>query len=278
VLAHDAHQLKTATEITDYLSGRMVQIIAGLAAELDPTIPAILAGHLTVASGIFSGSERRAVYGTDPLFMPSQLAISPFDYVALGHLHRHQNLNPSGRCPVVYAGSPERVDFGERKEPKGYCDVKIAVEGGVKKTEYTFVELPVRPMIQIDVVLDPEQPFTEQVLAALAKQSLKDAIVKVVYEVPVGQRDSVDIVKVQKATAQAHYVAGIVPVHQLPPRSQRAVVTTQMSGDQLLKVYFESKHISQTDQERLLSLAHTICEEEEKVQEQSGGDEAHHDE
>jgi len=275
VLAHDQHQLKTATEITDYLSARVCQIIAKLASGLDSTIPAILVGHLTVANGIFSGSERRAVYGTDPLFMPSQLAIEPFDYVALGHLHRHQNLNPTGRCPVVYSGSPERVDFGERKEPKGYCDVVVLYGQEGKKTLYDFVQLPARPMIQIDVALAGEKNPTDQVLDAIAAHSLTDAIVKVVYSVPAGQRDMVDVARVQKACSAAHYVAGIVPVHVVAARSQRAIVSTQMSSDELLKTYFSSKEITAAEQERLLQLAHELCAVQAKAEEQLAGDEAH---
>jgi len=278
VLAHEAHQLKTATEVTDYLSERMCLIIAELARSLDPALPAILVGHLTVANGIFSGSERRAVYGTDPLFMPSQLALAPLDYVALGHLHRHQELNPGGRCPVVYAGSPERVDFGERKEPKGYCDVSIACDEGTKQTQYSFVPLPVRPMIQIEVVLCPDGSATDQVIAAVEQRDITDAIIKILYEVPAGQRDMVDTVKVHRACSAAHYVAGIVPVHQLAPRMQRAEVSTLMSGDELLGRYFESKKYTSAEQERLLLLAHELCQEQEKEYEQAEGDEAHHDE
>ncbi len=275
VLAHDAHQLKTATEITDYLSARVCQIITQLAAALDSSMPAILVGHLTVANGVFSGSEKRAVYGTDPLFMPSQLAIEPFDYVALGHLHRHQNLNPSGRCPVVYSGSPERVDFGERKEPKGYCDVTIIGSQAGKKTEYSFVELPARPMIQIEVAISPEGSATEQVITAIERHNIQDAIIKVVYQVPAGQRDMVDVGKVQKACQDAYYVAGIVPVHLVAPRVARATVTTQMSSDQLLKTYFDSKALSDSEQSRLFALAHDICAAQEKEDEQTQGDEAH---
>ncbi len=86
----------TSAHITEYISQAMTQIIKEEAQKLDPHIPAVLAGHLTVSNGIFSGSEKRAVYGTDHYFSPSQLAIEPFDYVALGHLHRYQNLNPHG--------------------------------------------------------------------------------------------------------------------------------------------------------------------------------------
>ena len=108
---------------------------------IDPAIPAVLAGHLTVSSGIFSGSEKRAIYGTDPVFLPSQLAIVPFDYVALGHLHRYQNLNPHGYPAVVYSGSIERIDFGERKEEKGFCWVTIHEKNS---TTHEFIPTPIR--------------------------------------------------------------------------------------------------------------------------------------
>ena len=98
----------TATEITTHISDAVSKIIKSYAEELDPNIPSVLTGHLTVSNGIFSGSEKRAIYGTDPLLLPSQLAIEPFDYVALGHLHRYQDLNASGYPSVVYAGSIER--------------------------------------------------------------------------------------------------------------------------------------------------------------------------
>ena len=55
-----------------------------------------------------------------PFFFRHNCAIPPFDYVALGHLHRFQNVNGSHFPPVVYSGSIERVDFGERKEEKGF--------------------------------------------------------------------------------------------------------------------------------------------------------------
>lgn len=277
VLAGEQHQLKTATEVTDYLSSRVCQIIAKLATQLDPQLPTILVGHLTVANGVFSGSERRAVYGADPLFLPSQLAVDPVDYVALGHLHRYQDLNPKGRCPVVYSGSPERVDFGERKEPKGFCDVTITTSGKEKTTTHLFVELAVRPMIQIDVKLNPEADATEQVLAAIAQKDLKNAIVKVVYHVPEGHRDSVEIGVVQQACKAAHYVTGIVPVHTVATRSQRTQVTTQMDNQELLKTYLEARSIAPKEQKRLLERAQKMCAEYEQRGDRAQGDEAHED-
>lgn len=121
----NTHANKSTSALTDYIAQSVSSLIQKFALQLNPEIPAVLAGHLTVSSGIFSGSEKRAIYGTDPVLLPSQLAIAPFDYVALGHLHRYQNLNPHGYPAIVYSGSIERVDFGERKEDKGFCIVNI---------------------------------------------------------------------------------------------------------------------------------------------------------
>jgi hypothetical protein len=43
----------------------------------------------------------------------SALARAPFQYVALGHIHRFQDLGRHGDVPVVYPGSLDRVDFGD---------------------------------------------------------------------------------------------------------------------------------------------------------------------
>ncbi|MDR3549775.1 MAG: exonuclease subunit SbcD, partial [Candidatus Babeliales bacterium] len=60
------HVFKTAHEITSYISQAVSHIIADMAKKLDPSIPAVLGSHMTVSSGVFSGSEKRAIYGNDP--------------------------------------------------------------------------------------------------------------------------------------------------------------------------------------------------------------------
>jgi len=62
------YYFNSAKQITDYLSRAVGAIIADAAQKLDPTIPAVLAAHLSVSTGIFSGSEKNTLYGTDPVF------------------------------------------------------------------------------------------------------------------------------------------------------------------------------------------------------------------
>ncbi len=244
-------RFKNSQEIVEYLAQSVAQIIVSLAEQLDPSLPAILAGHLTVSEGIFSGSERTAILGSDPILLPSQLAVEPFDYVALGHLHRFQDLNPKGRCPIVYSGSPERIDFGERNDVKGFCSVVI----DNKKTSYTFIKTPTRPMLQVECQLSGDANQTKQVLDELSKHDLTDAIVKVVYHVPEHANDLVDVSLIQQACQRAWCVASIVPVHKPKVREKRLEVVANMTEEELLRAYCKNKNIPPELTDRVLHKA-----------------------
>jgi exonuclease SbcD len=232
------HLHKSAREITEYISQSVTTIITNFAQQLDPAIPAILSSHLTVSSGIFSGSEKRAIYGNDPIFLPSQLAIPPFDYVALGHLHRHQNLNSNGYPAVVYSGSIERVDFGERKEDKGFCLVSIEKKG---TTSYKFIKGPMRPFIQIEARLDAGDGQTEQLLEEIKKYDITDAVIKILYHLPAGKKDRIDLPTIQRECASAIHVVGILPIRAVETRERRASMKVDMDLSTLLTTYFEAK-------------------------------------
>lgn len=229
ITIHGAYNAQSAHEITTTISRVVTETIKQIALKLDQNVPAILAAHLTVASGVFSGSEKRAIYGTDPLFFVSDLAINPFDYVALGHLHRHQNLNLHGYPAVVYSGSIERVDFGERKEEKGFCDVIIHEKN---KCTFNFIPTPTRTFIQIEETLTPNKDHTKHLIDAISRHTIKDAIIKIIYHVPMGIEDMVDIKQIQRACQHAMQLISITPVHTRSYREKR-ILNSNLSKDNL---------------------------------------------
>ncbi len=254
---------QSAEKITEHIAQSVGNIIQHLANQLDPNLPAILTGHLTVSSGVFSGSEKRAIYGTDPVLLPSQLAIAPFDYVALGHLHRYQNLNPDPvGTPIVYAGSIERVDFGERKEDKGFCVVTIPNKSPHNFQDklqekslvvLKFIKTPMRPMIQLDIELHDQADQTEQVLAKIKQVDLKDAIVKIKYYLPENVKSNINLRTITQACAAAMELVGVFPVQKISLRPARTIANSEMDLAQLLKNYFTGKQLSDTRQANLIN-------------------------
>jgi len=159
------------------VSEAVVGLIQGLVTRLDPQIPAVLAGHFSVDSAHW-GSERNIMIGRDVAIPVSALADTVWDYVALGHIHQHQNLNTGSMPPVVYAGSLERVDFGEEKQPKGFCWVEV--QRGA--TTWRYIEVPARPFITIRADVRHEAHPLRAIERAIAGCDLADAVARLVVQ------------------------------------------------------------------------------------------------
>lgn len=241
IMAKKEHRNKDQAQVAAYISEKVGMIINDFAQKLDKNLPAVLAGHLTVSNGLFSGSEKCAIFGSDPVFLPSQLAIKPFDYVALGHLHRYQNVNKNGSVPVVYSGSIERIDFGERKEKKGFCSVSIDTkQEWSKRCSYEFVELPTRPMVQIEIELEKDKNQTKQLIEEIEKYEINGAIVKIVYHIGGDLTDKVDLLAIQRACASAMCIASITPIRKQITRERRINLNVSMDFLSVFEKYISS--------------------------------------
>ncbi len=96
--------------------------------DVPPGTPRVLTGHFTVA-GATMGSERSVMLGRDMSVLLSEIADPAWDYVAMGHIHKHQNVTygRSDLPPVVYSGSMECIDFASRAIPKAFVGSRLNV-------------------------------------------------------------------------------------------------------------------------------------------------------
>jgi DNA repair exonuclease SbcCD nuclease subunit len=80
------------------------------------------------------------------------------DVVLCGHIHRQQVLKKQldkrdGTLPVIFCGSTERTSFAEKNETKGFYHLTFSPDSQCKwqLTNYRFIELSSRPMIDITI-------------------------------------------------------------------------------------------------------------------------------
>ncbi|MGB1250893.1 MAG: metallophosphoesterase family protein [Candidatus Promineifilaceae bacterium] len=132
-------------------------------AKADPELPTILTAHVTVQGAKF-GSERQVMLGQDVALSMGVVKDPRLDYVALGHIHKHQEIG-TGHPPVLYSGSIERVDFGEVKETKGF----VLAEVSKGDTTWKFVPLKTRRFVDISVKLETRDLFMPRILEEIER-------------------------------------------------------------------------------------------------------------
>lgn len=243
-------------EIYNELGDRLGQLFEMFMQQVDPTLPVILTAHASVQGARFGG-ERMVMLGND-LVLPGSMVRDPrLDYVALGHIHKPQDLNENAHPPVIYPGSIERIDFGEAEDDKFF----IVAEVGRGKTDVSWRKLEhVRPFITRYVNLQSGVNATETLKNSLpAPKKMEGAIVRLIVDYPRDLERLIDEAAIREAASPA------LEFHLLKRPQMDARV--RLPNDQsiasltpldLLEKYWETLHTPPEEQEALQALARQV--------------------
>ena len=104
--------LKDAAQHSQDYANRVRNILEMLTAAFSDDAVNVVVTHATLLGGRKGGGERevQTLLGYE---LPAQVFPASAHYVALGHLHRFQDIE--GPCPIAYSGSPLALDFGEEQ-------------------------------------------------------------------------------------------------------------------------------------------------------------------
>ena len=182
LVSKDEYKSLSAHEIQIEIEKRLIALIRDLSGKIDNSNPSIFLGHVSVRDAKLSGTERDTLTTSDPVVPLSELNNTAFNYVALGHIHRFQNLNKDNHPPVIYSGSIERIDFTEEKEKKGFVLGEMVQAEDGWRCEYEFIETPARKFKTIE--LDGNDLESDQILETrFNKEDISDAVIRVRYKV-----------------------------------------------------------------------------------------------
>lgn len=233
--------------------------------KIAPDKPAIMASHAEVVGAEF-GSEKGMAIANDVTIPLPLIQDKRLSYVALGHIHKHQVLSKPGDFPlIIYSGSPQRIDFGEEKEEKGFVIAEITKTSNSQFSilNFQFIPTNARKFLTITITLNPKDPDpTQTVISEIEKNNIQDTIVRVIINIPAecGNELKMDVIK--KALKNANFIAGISRNVERQERVRLKGITEieSLTPIQALKTYFESRKYSLEKQKKLEEYAANLLE------------------
>ena len=235
--------------------------------KLDSDIPAILSAHVTI-NGSTVGSERSMMLGNDHALFPSAVHKPSLDYVALGHIHKHQILRHDPM--VVYSGSLQRVDFSEEKDTKGFCviDLDPSAPQGKRVTDFRFQQVDARPFVTVEARVNPgDLNPTQTVINAIQRHKISGSILRVRITTPSELDVQLSESDIRQALSPAHYVTAISHEVDQPRRTRIPVGAAEgLSPTDALKMYLESRGMDDERRTTLLTYAGELITAEENAE------------
>ncbi len=246
-------------ELFSKIETRISELVEAWVEEADRSLPLILTAHASVEGALF-GAERMVMLGADLVLPTSLVKDQRLDYVALGHIHKPQNLNEGYHPPVIYPGSIERIDFGEAMDDKFF----VIAEVGRGKTDVDWRKIEgTRLFLERRAILQSSENVTEFLTFNLPKQKdMADAIVKLTVEYPRELDVLIDesaLRKYAECAFEFHLVKK--PKVEARVRIPQGQAISSLSPLDLLAQYFDSAKINEA--EELRELAKQILYEDE---------------
>jgi DNA repair protein SbcD/Mre11 len=247
-----------SSEVFTNIEERLTDLVNDWLEQADPQLPTILTAHASV-QGARYGSERTVMLGADLVLPGSLVRNARLDYVALGHIHKPQDLNEKSHPPVIYPGSIERVDFGEAGDDKFF--IIAEVEKGHTRVQWRQLT-GVRPFIDRYKQLESPEDVTAVLEGALpAPEQLADAIIRLTVDYPREWDPLIDEPALRRY-AQSAFEFHLIKRPQIESRIRLPADQTvsSLSPLELLNQYWLASHAEDVDM--LQKLAKEIIEEE----------------
>jgi DNA repair protein SbcD/Mre11 len=231
-------------ELFARIEDRISSLIEDWIKEADASLPLILTAHASVEGAMF-GAERMVMLGSDLVLPTSLVKDRRLDYVAMGHIHKPQNLNEGSHPPVIYPGSIERVDFGEAKDDKFFIIAEVT--RGDAQVQWKKID-GTRLFIERRAVLHSTENVTDELLRTLpTPDRMTEAIVKLTVEYPRELDVLIDESALRKYTEccfEFHLVKR--PKSEARVRIPEGQTVSSLSPLELLTQYFEAAKVKES--------------------------------
>jgi len=240
--------------------------IKDLAERLDPDFPSILTAHLPLGQQF--GSEQDLEIELDVFLKPEIVINSDFDYIALGHMHRFQELSKDPLA--IYPGSLEKVDFGEKNQEKGFVIINLpqkkdkeGIGKSIKPTTFKFNSTSKRRFLELEFDLD-ELKDPNEFLTKIEEQKTKldDAIVRIVLTGAKATLNQLDHSRLKELLSSTYYYA--THTEFTDKKKTRSELTVEVTPLKALEEYLKLTKVPKNKIDNLKKQAQELMKEVEE--------------
>jgi exonuclease SbcC len=253
----------SAEEENQVFTEQLAGIVAGLSAQVDPSMPSVLMAHHTVVGCELDNGQH--VFQANEVVLPSTaLDASAFDLVCLGHIHKRQWLKYT-RVPTYYSGSIDAFTFNDEEHEKGFYIHEIISKNEISSS---FIKTPAREFLTerwnqqsfkdyaSDGLMDPLIP----------KDYYKNKVVRILYTCDSETEKALN----KKKLEQDLYAAGAYYVHSIRPEKVTAIVnregmTEKLTVSECLERYLKEKGKTEQEISAIMSEAVDIVAEAQAI-------------
>lgn len=258
VLAKEEVRDKTVEEVAHHIRDAYARYIAELAARVAerPEHIAILTGHFTVANARV-GVQGFLLNPAEPQVPAQFVSLEQFDYVAMGHVHKYQQMNPGQQPPIVYCGSVDRIDFGERAEDKGF----VIADVQKRHADPKHIRLDTRKFLELSIDCGDADDPTRVILDEINRHLILGAVVKLSYKVPPDKAALIRTDEIRKALGAAHLTVALS--RELPPAEARVraqLLSEAVTPEKALATYLELQPRLAPRKDELLDAARPLLD------------------
>ncbi len=233
------------------------KIVLGLKASCDPAYPSILLAHYTVPGCNTESGQVQFLSQFEPVILPEALDAAGFDLVALGHIHRPQQV-PSCQN-AFYSGAINAFNFNDEGQDRGFYMHTL----GRDSRRHEFYKLPAREFLTIRMDADDVEAFNSGriTLGQLGWQT-QNKIVRVLYNCTDEQNKAFNKALLEKWL----YDEGAFWVQEITPEKititvNRNELSEQNSPEDNLREYLLEKAVPEDQIAALLEAARPVIAE-----------------
>ena len=228
-------------------------LLQGYYSELNPQIPTVVTAHMGVDKAL-AGIEQELLIGYTLTFPADMFIDARVDYVALGHVHKHQILRES-HPTMIYAGSLERVDFGEEKEDKGFVHVNISRS----HTEYKFCSISPRPFVTVNVDCAGDAEPMQKLQNAIVRAVTPGCVMRVRYTITEQQAAHIDEEVLRNMASDALSIRLQPDIVQAQSRARMPQMTESAASSPLVALETYLDDVAPDRKDKLLAHARLLA-------------------